>query len=82
MVRSGTIAKCSVPFSSQEIISDVFLVEKLTKSRWGTSNNRPEAVSILNGLFEAINSSSSEASIRFTKDQRLPTKHANSREKR
>src|SRR4029077_3533364 len=36
MVSSGTIAKCSVPFSSYETISDVFLVEKLTESRWGT----------------------------------------------
>jgi hypothetical protein len=63
MGRSGTIAKCSAPFSSYETITDVFRVEKLTKSRRGTSNNRPEAVSILNGLFEAVNSSRSEASI-------------------
>src|ERR1700758_2193415 len=46
------------------MISDVFLVEKLTKSRCGTSNTRPEAVSILNGLLFAINSSTSNASIR------------------
>jgi hypothetical protein len=65
IVRSGTIAKCSGPFSSYEIISDVFLVEKLTKSRWSISNTRPEAVSILNGLFFATNSSTNDASIRF-----------------
>ena len=33
MVSSGTTAKCSVPFSSYQTISEVFLVEKLTKSR-------------------------------------------------
>ena len=31
IVSSGTIAKCSVPFSSYETISDVFLVEKADK---------------------------------------------------
>jgi hypothetical protein len=50
MVSNGTIAKCSVPFSSDETISDVFLVEKLTKSRCGTSKTRPEAVSIFERL--------------------------------
>ena len=64
MLSSGTTAKCSVPFSSYETISDLFLVEKLTKSRCGTSNKRPEAVSILNGLFFVISSSIDDASIR------------------
>src|SRR5215510_6805571 len=53
------------PFSSDETISDVFLVEKLTKSRCGTSKTRPESVSILNGLFLVISSSIRDASIQL-----------------
>ena len=33
ILSSGTIAKCSVPFSSYETISEAFLLEKLTKFR-------------------------------------------------
>ncbi len=63
IVRSGTMAKCSVPFSSYEMNSEVFRVEKLMKSRCGISKIRSEAVSIRNGLFFAINSSTREGSI-------------------
>ena len=62
IVSSGTIVKCSAPFSSYETINAVFLVEELTKSRCATSHTRPEAVSILNGLFLVINSSINDAS--------------------
>jgi len=44
-VRSGTTAKCSLPPSSKKIEIEVRFGEKLTKSRWGTSKIRPEAVS-------------------------------------
>ena len=48
--------KRSVMFSS---------LKKLTKSRCGTSKTRPEAVSILNGLFLVISSSIRDASIQL-----------------
>jgi hypothetical protein len=60
------MAKCSFPSSSNEMSNEVFLGEKLRKSRCGTSNTRPDAVSIRNGLFLEIRSSSRET---FTKEE-------------
>ncbi len=58
------MAKCSSPFSSKKMEMDVRLGEKPTKSRCGTWKTRPEAVSIWNGLFLAIKSSSKVESTR------------------